>query len=74
MPPTGLGLVAEWAPRFALLVLPLALLDGAQLLTGDLEPVRRLPWPARSLVYATLVLGIALVGEDFGEEFVYFRF
>ncbi len=69
-----LGLVAEWAPRFVLLVLPLALLDGSQLVTGDMEPLRRLPWPARSLVYATLLLCIALVGEDFGEDFVYFQF
>ncbi len=70
----GLGLVVDWAPRFALLVLPLALIDGAQLWTGEREPVQRLRWPARALLYATLVLGIVLVGEDFGEEFVYFRF
>jgi D-alanyl-lipoteichoic acid acyltransferase DltB (MBOAT superfamily) len=70
----GLGLVPAWAPRLALLLLPLALVDGAQLATGDLEFVHRLRWPARTLLYAALVLGIALVGEDFGEEFVYFRF
>jgi len=70
----GPGLVAEWAPRLALLLLPLVLVDGAQLVTGDLEPVHRLRWPARALLYASLILGIALVGEDFGEEFVYFPF
>ena len=70
----GLGLVAEWAPRLALLLLPLALVDGAQWLSGDLEPVQRLRWPARTLLYATLVAGIVLAGEDFGEEFLYFRF
>jgi D-alanyl-lipoteichoic acid acyltransferase DltB (MBOAT superfamily) len=69
-----LGLVAEWAPRFALLSLPLLLVDGAQLWTGDLECVRRLPWPARSVVYAGLFAGIVLFGEDFGEDFIYFQF
>src|SRR5262245_14614808 len=67
-----LGLVAEWVPRFALLALPLAVIDGAELVTGDLECVRRLPWPARSALYAGLAAGIVLFGEDFGEDFIYF--
>jgi D-alanyl-lipoteichoic acid acyltransferase DltB (MBOAT superfamily) len=69
-----LGLVAEWVPRFALLALPLAVVDGAQLVTGDLECVRRLPWPGRAAVYAALATGIVLLGEDFGEDFIYFQF
>ncbi len=69
-----LGLALEWAPRFALLALPLALVDGAQLVSGDVEVVRRLPWPARSAAYAALGIGIVLLGEDFGEDFIYFQF
>src|SRR5262249_43156207 len=68
------GLAAAWVPRFALLALPLALIDGAQLWPGDLEVVHRFPWPARTAVYALLAAVIALAGEDFGFDFIYFRF
>jgi D-alanyl-lipoteichoic acid acyltransferase DltB (MBOAT superfamily) len=70
----GIGLVPEWAPRFALLALPLALVDGLALRTGDLEVVHRLAWPVRAVLYAGLVAGIVLLGEDFGEDFIYFQF
>jgi D-alanyl-lipoteichoic acid acyltransferase DltB (MBOAT superfamily) len=69
-----LGLVVEWAPRFALLVLPLALMSAAQIATGDLEVVQRAPWPARAALYAAAIAAIVLWGEDFGEDFIYFRF
>jgi alginate O-acetyltransferase complex protein AlgI len=70
----SLGLVGQWAPRFALLVLPLALIDGAQLWSGDLEVARRFAWPLRTVLYLALVGGIVLLGEDFGEDFLYFQF
>jgi D-alanyl-lipoteichoic acid acyltransferase DltB (MBOAT superfamily) len=69
-----LGLVLEWAPRFALLALPLALMSAAQIATGDLEVVHRAPWPARAALYAAAIAAIVLFGEDFGEDFIYFRF
>jgi hypothetical protein len=40
----------------------------------DLEPLGRFPLPVRSVIYAVLILGIAVFAEDFGEDFLYFQF
>jgi D-alanyl-lipoteichoic acid acyltransferase DltB (MBOAT superfamily) len=68
------GLAAAWLPRLLFLCTPLFLMHAVQVATRELEPVHRFPLPVRALVYAALLAGIALLGEDFGEEFIYFQF
>ena len=45
-----------------------------QIRTGDLEPMQRFPMIVRALVYAFLLASIVILGEDFGEDFLYFQF
>jgi D-alanyl-lipoteichoic acid acyltransferase DltB (MBOAT superfamily) len=68
------GLVGQWLGPFLLLTGPLFLMNAVQLATRDLEPMHRFPVPVRALVYVVLLVLIATLGEDFGEEFLYFQF
>ena len=68
------GLVPEWILPFTVLTAPLAVMQLWQAKTGDLEVVRRCPIPVRATIYAALVLGIIVFGEDFGQPFIYFQF
>jgi hypothetical protein len=68
------GLVPRWIGRFLLLTAPLFLMNAVQLATRDLEPGHRFPLPIRALLYAILIAEIVLLGEDFGEDFLYFQF
>ena len=72
--PWQLGLVPEWLLPFAVLTLPLVLMQAGQSLTGDLCFLGRWPTAARAAVYAGLVLGLVVLGEDFGQPFIYFQF
>jgi hypothetical protein len=56
------------------LVLPLVLFQCGQWWSDDLEPVRGWPFGWRVLAYAAVAAGIVLLGEDFGEPFIYFQF
>jgi hypothetical protein len=49
-------------------------MQAFQLATGDLEPLHRLRLPLRALVYLFFIINLVLLGEDFGEEFLYFQF
>jgi D-alanyl-lipoteichoic acid acyltransferase DltB (MBOAT superfamily) len=68
------GAAPAWCGRFLFLTLPLFAMNAVQLRTGDLEPVQRFPMWVRSLVYAGLVVAIVFLGEDLGEDFLYFQF
>jgi D-alanyl-lipoteichoic acid acyltransferase DltB (MBOAT superfamily) len=68
------GLAPRWIAHFLFLTAPLFAINAVQLRTGDLEPVQRFPLAARALVYAGLLAAIVLLGEDFGEDFLYFQF
>jgi alginate O-acetyltransferase complex protein AlgI len=69
-----LGLAPHWIGTFFVLCSPLFLFQALQLATGDLEPLHRLRLPVRALVYLFLLIDLVLLGEDFGEEFLYFQF
>jgi D-alanyl-lipoteichoic acid acyltransferase DltB (MBOAT superfamily) len=68
------GLAGSWLLPLLALLLPLALIEGAQAKSGDPEVVLRWPLPLRTLVYAGVFAGLVLLGEDFGEPFLYFQF
>ncbi|MBW1685637.1 MAG: MBOAT family protein [Deltaproteobacteria bacterium] len=68
------GLAPQWIGTFLVLCTPMFLIQAFQLATGDLEPLHRLRLPARALVYLFFIINLVLLGEDFGEEFLYFQF
>ena len=68
------GLVPLWIPTFLLLCTPLFSMQALQLYTGDLEPLHRFRIPVRAFVYLVVMLAIVLLGEDFGDDFLYFQF
>jgi D-alanyl-lipoteichoic acid acyltransferase DltB (MBOAT superfamily) len=68
------GLTGRWLLPFAALLAPLALLELAQARSGDPELVLRAPLPLRALVYACVFFSLVLLGEDFGQPFLYFQF
>ncbi len=68
------GLVAEWALPFLALCLPLLAFQLVQWWLDDLEPVGRFPFAVRVALFGALAAGIVLLGEDFGEPFIYFQF
>jgi D-alanyl-lipoteichoic acid acyltransferase DltB (MBOAT superfamily) len=68
------GLAPQWIGTFLVLCTPLFLMQAYQLATGELEPLHRLRWPVRALVYLFFIINLVLLGEDFGEEFLYFQF
>jgi D-alanyl-lipoteichoic acid acyltransferase DltB (MBOAT superfamily) len=72
-PPT-LGLALHWLFPLLVLTSPLILVEGAQALSGNLDVVFRWPLPARAALYAGVFLVIVILGEDFGQPFIYFQF
>jgi D-alanyl-lipoteichoic acid acyltransferase DltB (MBOAT superfamily) len=56
------------------LVVPLLAVQAAQLASGDLEVVKRLPWYARSAFYTACFYAFVLGGEFDGKQFLYFQF
>ena len=68
------GLAPQWVGTFLVLCTPMFLIQAFQLATGDLEPLHRLRLPVRALVYLFFIINLVLLGEDFGEEFLYFQF
>jgi D-alanyl-lipoteichoic acid acyltransferase DltB (MBOAT superfamily) len=68
------GLVPVWIPTFLLLCTPMFLMQAVQLYTGELEPLHRFRMPVRAVVYLMVMLAIVLLGEDFGDDFLYFQF
>jgi D-alanyl-lipoteichoic acid acyltransferase DltB (MBOAT superfamily) len=69
-----IGLAGAWTPTFLLLLCPLVLMQTAQAVTRDLQAPHRLPLPARSLLYAGLMIGILIFGQDYAAPFIYFQF
>ncbi len=69
-----LGLVVDWWRPTLALCAPLLVFQFFQLRSSDLECQRRWSWPMRTLLYATLLLGIVLIGNDHGPAFIYFQF
>jgi D-alanyl-lipoteichoic acid acyltransferase DltB (MBOAT superfamily) len=68
------GLAGAWISTFFVLCTPMFLMQAYQLATGELEPLHRLRVPLRALVYLVILIQIVLLGEDFGEDFLYFQF
>ena len=68
------GLAPQWIGTFLVLCTPMFLMQAFQLATGDLEPLHRLRTPLRALVYLFFIINLVLLGEDFGEDFLYFQF
>jgi D-alanyl-lipoteichoic acid acyltransferase DltB (MBOAT superfamily) len=68
------GLTAAWIRPFLLLVSPLLLVQTVQAVTGDLEAPRRFWLPVRIALYAGLLIGILLFGQDHAAPFIYFQF
>ena len=72
--PWRLGVAAEWLLPMFVLAGPLVLMQLAQFMSGDLDVARRYPVPLRAAIYVGLVFGIVVLGEDFGQPFIYFQF
>lgn len=69
-----LGLAAEWLPVFFLFVTPLILMQVWQGIRDRLDVVPRAHFVVRTAVYALLIIGLLLFGEDHGQPFLYFQF
>jgi D-alanyl-lipoteichoic acid acyltransferase DltB (MBOAT superfamily) len=69
-----LGDSLVWVKNFLFLTTPLFVMNAVQIKLGDLEPMQRFPLIVRVLVYAFLLASIVILGEDFGEDFLYFQF
>ena len=72
--PLQAGLAAQWLLPFTVLVAPVAAMQAAQSWSDDLDVVARCPVAVRASVIAGLILGIVVLGEDFGQAFIYFQF
>ncbi|MEM9555601.1 MAG: MBOAT family protein [Acidobacteriota bacterium] len=72
--PWSLADVGPWLPSFFHLILPLALFELVQEATGDHFVVFRLPFVLRVVVYTGLCAAVVLLGQDFGQPFIYFQF
>ena len=72
--PWELGLVSQWWLPFAVLATPLVLMQICQFATDDLDVVKRLPVWLRAPLYVGLFFTLVLMGEDFGQPFIYFQF
>lgn len=68
------GAGADLAWRVALISLPVIILQVLQRRSGRLSLLLELPAPARGAVYAAWLLGITLLGQFQGHEFIYFQF
>jgi D-alanyl-lipoteichoic acid acyltransferase DltB (MBOAT superfamily) len=72
--PPALGLALDWLGPLLALTAPLVLVESAQAVSGDLDVVFRWPVPARAALYALVFVVIVVLGEDFGQPFIYFQF
>ena len=72
--PLDLGRTGGWLLPLAVLTAPLVLVQWVQARRDAEEPALPGPTVLRGVGYATLFFGIVLLGEDFGEPFIYFRF
>lgn len=72
--PFELGMTPQWLLPFAALLLPLVIIQAAQLRSDDLEIVLRWPMPVRVLLYVALGLNLIVIGDALGEAFIYFQF
>jgi len=68
------GQVGAWIAPVTLLVLPLILYQCVQHRMRDQEIVLRWPVLGRALLYVSLFYSVVLLGEDFGQTFLYFQF
>ncbi len=69
-----IGLAPESVAAFLILVAPLVVMQAVQSSSADLAVVRRWPAVLQAAVIAALGLGIVILGEDFGQPFIYFQF
>jgi D-alanyl-lipoteichoic acid acyltransferase DltB (MBOAT superfamily) len=58
----------------AALVLPLLAYQAIQHRTADLDFLRRVPLPVRSVAFASLFYALVLAGDFGGSQFIYFQF
>ena len=70
----GWGAVPRWWLPLLVFTGPLSLFNLWLARRDDPEAPLQLPLPLRVLLYTTLVLAIALLGEDHAEPFIYFQF
>jgi D-alanyl-lipoteichoic acid acyltransferase DltB (MBOAT superfamily) len=70
----GLGRVLEWLPTLGILAAPLLAMQLWQRRAGDPLVVLRAPLAIQALIYTCLLASILILGEDFGDPFIYFRF
>jgi D-alanyl-lipoteichoic acid acyltransferase DltB (MBOAT superfamily) len=68
------GMSTRWLPTFLLLCTPLFLIQLVQARSGKMEVLEGRSLIARALVYASMTLVLAVLGEDGGEPFIYFQF
>ena len=69
-----MALIKPWLMPMAVLVGPLVLIQIVQARTADLEVVLRWPVLVRAPFYTLVFIGLVLLGEDFGDAFIYFQF
>ena len=65
---------AKWALSIALFVTPLLAVQLYQYKKGDLLAPLGMPAPARGLVYAAMLLAVAIFAPRISAEFIYFQF
>jgi D-alanyl-lipoteichoic acid acyltransferase DltB (MBOAT superfamily) len=70
----GASSAAAWLLPGLVLLAPLVVVQVAQALARDAEVVLRAPVVVRALVYVVVFYMIVLLGEDFGQPFIYFQF
>ena len=72
--PWEISLASDSLLAVLALTTPLVLMQIAQAASGDLDVVRRGPAVLQAGIIAALGLGIVVLGEDFGQPFIYFQF
>jgi len=70
----SVGMAGAWLGPFVVLVGPLVLMQAWQVLRAKEESVLGSAFPVRTLVYASCIAAILLLGEDHGQPFIYFQF
>jgi alginate O-acetyltransferase complex protein AlgI len=68
------GLAGAWVGPLALLCAPLLIVQLLQLSSGRVEAPPRISLPLRIGVAMLAAIAIVLLGEDYGEPFIYFQF
>lgn len=72
--PPAIGRSLDWWLPMAVLIGPLLLMEAWQSRANDHEVVLKQPLVVRVVVYAVLMCGIVLLGEEGDVPFVYFQF